>query len=324
MIRKPLAIIGAPSSAGAFAPGPEKAPAALRDAGLIEMLTERRLNVADHGDTALFRWRPDRGQPTAQNVDAVLRTALDVEQKVRRAVSEGCWPLVIGGDCTVGLGTVAGHLPTADSIGLLYFDLHPDLNVPDVGERRPGALDWMGVAHMLGEVGTVDRLSRFGARHPLLADHEILFFGYGPRQTTAWEHEVIERRALKCIPVEEVCNDPEAAADRALGLLEPEVDRILIHFDVDVIDFTDAPLSEHTGRNQGLCFDHAMRALEQLLANSKVAALTVTELNPDHGEEDGSTIRRFAEALSDALTGATVRPYVTRGFEPTARRTGRP
>ena len=67
-----------------------------------------------------------------------------------------------------------------------------------------------------------------------------------------------------------------------------------------------------------------MRALEQLLANSKVAALTVTELNPDHGEKDGSTIRRFAEALSDALTGATVSPYVTRGFERTARRTGRP
>ena len=64
MIRKPLAIIGAPSRAGAFAPG---------------------------------------------NVDAVLRKALDVEQKVRRAVSEGCWPFVIGGDCTVGLGTVAGH-----------------------------------------------------------------------------------------------------------------------------------------------------------------------------------------------------------------------
>jgi arginase len=196
MIRKPLAIIGAPSSAGAFAPG---------------------------------------------NADAVLRKALDVEQKVRRAVSEGCWPLVIGGDCTVGLGTVAGHLPTADSIGLLHLDIHPDLNVPDVSERRPGALDWMGVAHVLGEVGTVDRLSRFGARYPLLADHEILFFGYGPRQTTAWEREVIERGALKCIPVEEVCNDPEAAADRALGLLEPEVDRILIHFDVDVIDFTVAP-----------------------------------------------------------------------------------
>lgn len=175
MMRKPLAIIGAPSSAGAFAPGQEKAPAVLRNAGLIEMLTERGLNVADHGDTARFRWRPDREHPTEQNVEAVLRTALDVEQKVRRAVSEGCWPLVIGGDCTVGMGTVAGHLPTTDAIALLYFDLHPDLNVPDVGERQPGALDWMGVAHMLGEIGTVDRLSRFAARYPLLADHEILF-----------------------------------------------------------------------------------------------------------------------------------------------------
>jgi arginase len=299
---KPLAIIGAPSSAGAFAPGQEKAPAALRDAGLIEILTAGGRDVADHGDTARFRWRPDREHPTAQNVEAVLRTACDVEEKVRHAVAQGSWPLVIGGDCTVELGTVAGHLPSAEQIGLLYFDLHPDLNVPDMGERRPGALDWMGVAHMLGEVGTVDRLSRFGPRHPLLDDHEVLFFGYGPSQATSWEQEIIKRRALKCIRDDEVSEDPEAAADRALGLLGADVDRILVHFDVDVIDFTDAPLSEHTGRNQGLRFDHAMRALKRLLASPNVAALTITELNPDHGEEGGATIRCFAEALSDALT----------------------
>src|ERR687894_504864 len=74
--------------------------------------------------------------------------------RVRKADAAGHLALVIGGDCTVELGTVAGLLAPEESakrLGLVYFDLHPDLNVP--GSVKEGALDWMGVAHMLGEEG---------------------------------------------------------------------------------------------------------------------------------------------------------------------------
>ncbi|RPJ80211.1 MAG: hypothetical protein EHM13_12405 [Acidobacteria bacterium] len=60
---KRLAIIGAPSSAGAYAPGQEKAPAALRAAGLPEFLTARGIPVDDHGDVSGFRWRADKVNP---------------------------------------------------------------------------------------------------------------------------------------------------------------------------------------------------------------------------------------------------------------------
>ncbi len=68
----PLGIIGAPSSAGAFAPGQEQAPAALREAGLIERLTHAGIDVVDHGDSPVWRWQPDRSRPYAQNLEAVV------------------------------------------------------------------------------------------------------------------------------------------------------------------------------------------------------------------------------------------------------------
>ena len=91
-----------------------------------------------------------------------------------------------------------------------------------------------------------------------------------------------------------------AAAARALDLLEERANRFVVHFDVDVIDFTDAPLSENPGRNEGLAYDDAVRTLEVVLRSPKLAGLTLTELNPDHGEEDGSTLDRFLGAVPDA------------------------
>jgi arginase len=114
---------------------------------------------------------------------------------------------------------------------------------------------------------------------------------------------VIEHRGLNGIPVDDVAADPEAAAVRALAQMEHRFDHLLVHFDVDTVDFTDLPLSENTGRNQGLPFDAALLALGTLLGSGKLAALTVTEFNPDHGDEDGSTAKTLAQGLSDALSG---------------------
>ena len=86
----------------------------------------------------------------------------------------------------------------------------------------------------------------------------------------------------------------------ALALF-PDVDRLLIHFDVDVIDFVDAPLSENTGRNEGLTLDQALRALRVFTAHPAFAALTITELNPLHGEEDGATLERFIDGLVEGV-----------------------
>ena len=301
----PLALIGVPSSAGAFAPGQERAPEALRAAGLKEKLGATGFEVTDRGDSAPFRWRPDSASPHAQNADAVRAAALDTAARVEQSIAAGELALVLGGDCTIELGTVAGSERSVGRTGLVYFDVHPDLNVP--AESAPGALDWMGCAHMLGVEGAVPELVRLDGHAPLLRPDDILFFAYGPEQATQFEREQLELLDPRRVPVDRVASDPEGEAERAVSEFAPGFDRLLVHFDVDTIDFTDAPLSENPGRNEGLPMDAAMAALRVLVGADTLAALTVTELNPLHGAEDGSTVERFVDALVECLRPAACR-----------------
>lgn len=294
-----IGVIGVPTSAGAFAPGQEQAPTALRQAGLLKGLESAGVEVRDRGDRQPWRWRPDRQHPRAQNVPQITEIVRDTAHRVAESAAAGEFTLVLGGDCTVGIGTVAGHVSQREHLGLLYFDTHADLNVPD--SVSEGALDWMGLAHMLGERGAAAELVSAGPRVPLLDPADVHLFGWGPLQATAFEQEVISRRSIEVTPVDQVTADPEGAARRALAAISARCDRLLVHFDVDVIDFTDVPLSENWGRNEGLPFEQALRALDALLASPLVAGLTITELNPDHAEEGGDGIAQLATAIAGSL-----------------------
>jgi arginase len=298
-----VTVLGVPTSAAAFAPGQELAPAALREAGLLDRLTAEGVEVADLGDSPVWRWRPDTARPRAQNLAEVARIARETGERVARARQEEHPLLVLGGDCTVELGTVAGHVAGDGDVGLVYFDVHPDLNTP--ASVHEGALDWMGMAHALGVDGAEAELAGIGPRTPLLDDRQVLFFSYGPEQATPFELEQMERRGLARISVDEVSADPEGAARRALDEMGGRFARLLVHFDVDTIDFNDAPLSENTGRGEGLPLDVAMRALRVLVGSERLAALTVTELNPLHGDEEGRTLARLVAGLADCLVSST-------------------
>jgi arginase len=289
-----IAVIGAPTSAGAFAPGQEDAPAALRAAGLVEAL-----QASDRGDTPRFRWRTDHDEPRAMNAGAVVDGVRAVAAEVEQALRAGEVPLVLGGDCTVGVGTVAGAVAAGAEPRLVYLDLHPDLNTP--GSVPDGALDWMGVAHMLDVDGADDRLAGAGPRRPLLADADLVLLGAGPEQSTRAERARIAERALEPIDVEALRADPRAAAHVAVERATAGGRRFLVHFDVDLVDFSDVPLSENTGRGIGVPFETALAALDVLTAHDALLGLTVTELNPHHGAADGSDVARLAQRLAGAL-----------------------
>jgi arginase len=157
------------------------------------------------------------------------------------------------------------------------------------------------MAHMLGVPGAATELINAGPRVPLLDAEQVLLFAWGPEQATPFERDLLDRRPIARIPADEVAANPEDAARRALELIEDRCDHVLIHFDVDVIDFTDVPLSENWGRNEGLSFEAAMRALRCLLDTPKLAALTITELNPDHTEEGAGAIEAFAAVVAQGL-----------------------
>ena len=294
---QPLVIIGAPSSAGSYAPGQEKAPAALRAAGLHDRLRERGIRCEDRGDVGGFRWRVDRAAPRAMNAGSAALVARAAAERVSNALSQRAPVLVLGGDCTVELGTVAGALAESTNVGLIYVDLDVDLNTPE--STTDGALDWMGVAHMLNLPGTVPALSGIGPRSPLLQPDQIAFFAHD--NVTEPERAVIDRFRMAEFPLARVAADPEGTARAALAEWGSRFERLLIHLDVDVLDYLDMPLAENTRRNVGLRFADLVKALRVLLSASNWTALTICEVNPDHGEADGSTLHTFADALAGAL-----------------------
>jgi arginase len=292
-----LAIIGAPSSAGAYAPGQEKAPTALRAAGLLEFLSARGISVDDRGDVPGFRWRVDKANPRAMNAGVVATVAKASAERVASALTTDAAVLVMGGDCTVELGTVAGALRGTQSVGVVYIDLDTDLNTPE--STGDGALDWMGVAHMLGIKGAVPELAALGPRVPMLRAEQVLFFAND--NVEPFERQIIEDLGIAEVRLAEVAANPSSAADAVVYGWARQFERLLVHLDVDVLDYVDMPLAENNRRNIGLRFDQLMASLGPLLRAPNWAALTVCEINPDHGESDGSTLRTFAEALADAL-----------------------
>jgi arginase len=291
-------LIGAPSSAGAYAPGQEKAPEAIRRHGLARRLEESGWRVNDMGDAPAFRWRPDTQHPKAMNLHAVRRTAIGVAERVVAALARGEHALVIGGDCTVELGSIAGGLANGASVGLVYVDLDVDLNVPATSD---GALDWTGVAHLLDIPGAAHELSGIGAVRPMLRPDQVLFFAAG--NITLAEAETMQRLELKHIPAAEVEANPRVEAQRAVRWAQRH-EQLLVHVDFDVLDYADFPIAENVRRGEGITFRALEAALAELLKAPNWRVLTLAEVNPDHAPEEAATFAQLIEALARALSAA--------------------
>jgi arginase len=246
----------------------------------------------------LFRWRPDRVRPLAMNLDAVRDTATEVAGKVARALGSGARALVLGGDCTVELGTVAGALRCGDSVGLIYIDLDVDLNPPPSSD---GALDWTGVAHLLDLPRTEPALSSLGPRRPMLTPKDILYFGTDNIERD--EGRTLQQYGLRQLPLHDVQADPAAAAREALAWAAG-YESLLIHLDVDVMSYIDFPIAENVRRGNGLTLPQLSTALDVLLSAPRWRALTIAEVNPDHAPDEGEILRALVGMLARALPHA--------------------
>ena len=294
-----FAIVGVPSSAGTHGVGLEKAPMQLRRAGMVGRLLAAGVDVVDDGDLPLVRYRPRSPDRRRQNLDQVVAVAARVADRVADAVARGRIPLVLGGDCTITLGVVAGLLRHHPELGLLYFDGDVDLSTP--ATTQSGILDTMGVAHLLGDGEPA--LARLGPRFPLLPVERLLLFGFDPVEIGPEAMDEVARRGLPAWPVTTIDGRPAEAAAAALGALERVADPVLVHFDVDAVDSTDLPLANFPHFNLGQPFDSAMTCLATFCASPKLGGLVVTEVNPDH-DADGSLLAALVDGLVTAVQGA--------------------
>jgi arginase len=297
-----IGLIGVPSSAGAHWPGQEKAPGALRTVGLIGRLEDAGLRVDDHGDLPHVRFRPDKRRRHQQNLSAVIEVTSQVADRAEASLRADQVPLVLGGDCTIELGVLAGCLRSEreGELGLLYVDGHVDLNTPLTSPS--GILDSMGVAHMVAEEGTAEGLSRVGPRFPLMPEGMIVLFGYNPRELNDGEAGALARRQMPRYPLAGIRGRAEEVAAQALAEIEERAGRFLVHLDVDVIDFTECPIADVPQQGAGLEAREVISCLKVFVQSPKFSGLTITEINPDHADEEGALLGAFAQSIVEVLS----------------------
>jgi arginase len=155
----------------------------------------------------------------------------------------------------------------------------------------------MGVAHLIGE--GAPELAHVGPRFPLLPPDRIALFGFHPYEVEPWESRLLEKSAMPQYPVTSMYARSVEVAGEARVRLEKRARAIAVHFDVDVMDSAEIPLGDwpHYG---ALSFGDVMRCLSVFVSSPKLAALVVTEINPDH-DPDGLFVRQFVDAFADAL-----------------------
>ena len=291
-------VIGVPTSAGAHHAGQEQAPAALREAGLIERLRGAGLSVADAGDLPGATFATDHDHPRARNLAAVAQVAKQVADAVAAVVGDGRLPLVVGGDCTITLGVIAGFRRSHPEIGLLYVDGDADVTTPD--PAGSGILDAMGVAHLLGH--GAPELTNLAGVAPLLEPYRLAMVGGDPREIDLAGRQFLADAGVSYQEGPALAADPVGVAKRALDAVTARSGPLAVHFDVDVVDSGDLPLGNFPHYGSGVLLEHVVACLGTLLAYESVAGLVLTEVNPTH-DGDGALIRRYLDGLISALAG---------------------
>lgn len=298
-----LRLIGVPSSAGAHAPGVERAPARLRAAGLVDSIAAAGLPVVDAGDLPVSLFATTAAPSGARNLPAVLEVVGRVADAVAAARAEGDIAVLLGGDCTLVLGAVAGLRrleQVSGEVGVFYLDGDADLDTPEEGW---GILDSCGVAHLLGD--GEPQLAGMRPDGPLLDADSLVLFGFHPAQLSAGQWRRFASHGLYGVPATAIpVGTAGSSASRALERLADK--RALVcHLDVDAIDYAQFPLADCPRYNGGLALSDAFDAVTAVARHPGLACLTLTEVNPDHdptGDLIGQLVRNWTAAIAAGIS----------------------
>jgi arginase len=296
-------VLGVPTSAGTHHAGQDRAPAALRAKGFVTRLRELGVDVRDDGDIAGEVFRVDAEHPAARNLAAVLRVARRTADAVEECAREGRVPIVLGGDCTLTLGVLAGVQRRYPDAGVLYFDGDADLALPGKGT---GILDAMGISHLLGREGVTELATLFTPLPP----ERLALIGYDASDAETADGAFLEATPnLFRVTDADLRDDPRGHAERAVAHVGGHSGAVVLHLDVDAVDSGDLPLANFPHYGTGVPLETAQTVLATLAEAGNLAAVVLTEVNPSH-DPCGESLTRYVEAVTTALAaglgGSTV------------------
>jgi len=270
-----IRIIGVPIDLGAGRRGVDMGPSAIRNAGLNERLQHLGWDVEDFGnievpipETSVIKDERLRYLPEIVKVNEQLHLM------VSEALREGVIPLILGGDHSLGIGSLAGLASDGRCFGLIWFDTHGDYNSLDTTDS--GNIHGMPLAVANG-IGAQE-LTSIGGREKKIREENTVIIG--AREIDPQESEMLHQSKITVFTMRDIDQlGMQEVIARGIKIASRETDGIHVSFDLDVIDPEEAP-GVGTPVAGGITYREAHLAMEHLADSGLVLSMDVVEVNP--------------------------------------------
>ena len=293
-------IIGVPVDYGANRRGVDMGPSAIRYAGLADRIREAGADPVDDGD--LFVPRAEEGTASAsesgageaRHLGAVTDACRELTDRVGETHDTGEFPLVLGGDHSVAIGTMNGSAREAD-LGVIWFDAHADINTPETSPS--GNVHGMPLAAVLGRGRFADESWAYA---PRVRESAIVYVGL--RSVDEGEREAIRDSDVTAFTMADIDERGMAAVvEDAIRVATDGTDGVHVSLDMDWLDPSVAP-GVGTPVRGGVTYREAHSALESIAAmeSGTLRSMDVVEVNPIL-DESNATATVATELVASAL-----------------------
>ena len=296
-------VLGVPMDLGSGRRGVDMGPSAIRIAGLEERLRELGHEVVDEGDLDIKNMEELKvGDVHARYLTEIARAARIAAGKVERIMTKGRFPLVLGGDHSISVGTVSGIAAFCRArrkkLGLLWIDAHGDINTPDTSPS--GNIHGMPVASLLGE--GPDALTGIGSDQPKVNARNVALVGI--RSLDEGEKVRLKRHGVQVHTMSDVDRSGiHRIMKKALARVTDGTDYVHVSFDLDAVDPTVAP-GVGTPVKGGLDYREAHLIMELLHDSGVMTSLELVEVNPILDDRNASGL--FAVELVQSAFGKKI------------------
>ncbi|CAN5667546.1 arginase [soil metagenome] len=292
---KKITILGVPMDLGAGRRGVDMGPSAIRLARLEASLRKLGHQVQDLGNVEAPVPEALSDKNGLHFLGAIAHACAQTRRRLRELAADS-FPIVLGGDHSISMGTVAG-VAGAGRTGLLWIDAHTDVNVPSTSPS--GNVHGMPLAHLLGE-GDARLLAIWGGG-AVLRPEDVVFIGV--RSVDEGERDFIRQRGIKAFTMKTI--DHQGVAAVAAEALEHlgHLERLHVSFDADLLDPAVAP-GVGTPVPGGLSYREAHLLMELLADAGGVTSLDLVEVNPILDVQN-KTARIIVE-MASSLLGKTI------------------
>lgn len=297
---KTIAILGAPSQAGQEQDGTRFGPQALRDAGLTAQLAELGYQVQDWGDLKInheILTKKTNSRESLKNLAAVVKVSQELFTDLNRILSQDCFPIVLGGDHSISIGSIAAAANHAENLGVIWLDAHPDLNT--VETTPSGRIHGMPLAISLG-LGH-PQLINIGGFYPKIKPDQIVIIG--ARSIDSGEKQLIKELGIKLYPMTAVRRlGIQQVIAESIQYLAEKTDAVHLSFDLDVLDPGVAP-GVGTPSPNGMTIRECAVIMAELGQTGMIISMDIVELNPllDVNQQTADS----AAALTTLLLGSS-------------------